>query len=244
MRLERIDSAAMDRPMHLWCFGHWGMPVLVLPSAAGTAHEWHEGGLVDALRGSIDEGRIKLYCTESNVSESWADWDAHPEVRLDRHRAFERYVLDELVPMIREDCRTPDIPIALAGASLGALYSATLALKHPETFHYALCLSGRYDAAWLTDGYTNTDLHYNNPMAFVPHLDGDELERVRRGVHLDLVCGQGAYEGTNVRATVQFGRVLAAKAISRRCELWGKHVTHEPRWWRRQAAHYLGQRFG
>jgi esterase/lipase superfamily enzyme len=243
VRLERFDSQAMGRPMHVWCFGHWGAPVLVLPSAAGTAHEWHQGGLIDALRDLIDDGRIKLYCTESNVAESWADWDGHPEHRLDRHRAFERYVLDELVPRIRDDCRTEAIPIALAGASLGALYAATFALKYPELFRYALCLSGRYDAAWLTNGFTSPELHYNNPMAFVPRLDGAELERVRRSTHLDLVCGRGAHEGTNVRSTIQFGRVLAAQSISHRRELWGREVTHEPRWWRIQAAHYLGQRF-
>ena len=243
-RLERIASAAMGRSMHVWRFGHWGRPVLVLPSAAGTAHEWYEGGLIDALRGLIERGNIKLYCTESNVAESWADFEGHPEMRVARHAAFERYVLDELVPWIDADCQTPDIPIALAGASLGALYAATLALKHPERFRYALCLSGRYDAAWLTDGFTNTEVHYNNPMAFVPHLDGAELERVRRSVHLDLVCGRGAFEGSNLRATIEFGAVLEHKRISHRRELWGREAAHDPRWWSQQAVHYLGQRFG
>src|SRR5512140_891621 len=60
------------------------------------------------------------------------------------HRAYEQFVLETLVPFIREDCRTSGIPIAATGCSVGALYSALFVLKHPETFRQGLCLSGRY----------------------------------------------------------------------------------------------------
>jgi esterase/lipase superfamily enzyme len=241
---QRVPSAAMGRSMHLWRFGHYGVPLVALPSAAGIAHEWEYNGLIESLRPLIEEGRLKLYCTESNVAESWTDDERHPAERVERHQSFERYVVDELVPWIRDDCRTPDIRIALAGTSLGAFYSANLALKHPETFFYALCMSGRYDTRWLTDGFTNEDIYYNNPMAFVPNLAGEALERVRRGVHLDLVCGQGRYEGSNGFATAAFAHVLRRQGISHRHEPWGPAASHEPIWWSRQVAHYLGQRFG
>ncbi len=243
-RHDRVPSQAMGREMHLWRFGHYGQPLLVLPSAAGIAHEWQYNGVIEALRDLIEDGALKLYCTESNVSESWADWDGDPAERVKRHQRFEDYVMSELVPFIRDDCRTPDIRIALAGTSLGAFYSANFLLKHPGTFHYALCLSGRYDATWLTDGYDDLDVYYNNPIAFVPNLEGDDLRRVRGEVHLDLVCGQGRWEGDNVRSMIDFSEVLTRKGVPHRRELWGHDVTHEPRWWNRQARHYLGQRFG
>lgn len=234
----------MQRPVHLWRFGHYGTPLLVLPSAAGMAHEWEYNGLIESLRHLIENGRLKLYCSESNVAETWNHRDGCPEQRAGRHQAFEDYLVSELVPWIRKDCQTPDIPIAVAGTSLGAFYSANLVLKYPEIFFYALCLSGRYDATWMTRGFSNDDIFYNNPMAFVPGLAGDELDRVRNRVHLDLVCGRGRWEGANVTATRAFAAVLASKGIGHRCDLWGPDATHEPLWWTRQARMYLSARFG
>ena len=75
-------------------------------------------------------------------------------------------MVSELVPFIRHDCRSPEIRIATAGTSLGAFYAANFALKHPEIFHYALCMSGRYDITGFTGGFTNTDIYFNNPMAY------------------------------------------------------------------------------
>lgn len=241
---ERVDSQCMGRPMHLWRFGHFGVPLLVMPSSAGMAHEWQYNGLIETLRPLIEGGRIKLYCSESNVAESWNSEEISPEERVARHHEFEAYILEELVPLIREDCRTEGIRIAVAGTSLGAFYAANLVLKHPEIFFYGLCLSGRYDATWLTNGFSNDDIYYNNPMAFVPGLVGEDLERVRRLTHLDLVCGRGRYEGNNVQATQEFARVLERKGISHVHDLWGEDVTHEPKWWSRQAAYYLTRRFG
>jgi esterase/lipase superfamily enzyme len=229
--------------MHLWRFGHYGVPVLVLPSAAGIAHEWQYNGLIDALRPLIEVGRLKLYCTESNVSESWADETKHPADRLRRHRAFERYLVEELVPFIRADCGSDDIRLAVAGASLGAMYAANLTLKFPEAFFYALCLSGRYDSTWLTAGFSNDDVYFSNPMAFVPGLAGEPLDRLRRAVHLDLVCGEGAYEGANPAATRAFADVLLRQRIPHRLDLWNE-ASHEPAWWSRQVRFYLGRRFG
>ena len=43
---ELIPSRAMGRRMHVWCYGHYGAPVLAFPSASGMAHEWDANGMV------------------------------------------------------------------------------------------------------------------------------------------------------------------------------------------------------
>ena len=93
---ELIPSVAMQRHMHLWRFGHFGAPVIVFPSASGMAHEWEAHGMVDALADLIEAGKIKLYCTESNVSEAWTRKGGDPAWRIERHKAFERYIAREL----------------------------------------------------------------------------------------------------------------------------------------------------
>jgi esterase/lipase superfamily enzyme len=236
-----VPSEHMGRGVHLWRYGHFGPPVLVMPSAAGMAHEWEAGGMVGALADWLREGKLKLYCTESNVAEGWTRKNTPPEWRIRRHMAFERYVVDELVPLIRRDCQSADIPIAITGTSMGAFFSANLALKHPHIFRYALCLSGRYEATRMTDGFSNEDVYFNNPMAFVPNMSGSYLDAARELTHLTLVCGQGKWENGNIEDTQRFGQLLRQKGISHECDLWGYDVDHDWNWWRPQARHHFGK---
>jgi esterase/lipase superfamily enzyme len=238
---DRIPSHHLDRHVHLWRYGHYGPPLLVMPSAAGMAHEWEAGGMVGALADWLEEGRLKLYCSESNVAEAWTRRDGSPEWRIRQHMAFERYVVDELVPLIRRDCHSDSIRIAVTGTSMGAFFAANLALKYPSVFHYALCLSGRYDATRMTDGFSNEDVYFSNPMAFVPHMSGACLEAVRHNTHLTLVCGQGRWENGNIEDTRQFADILRNKGISHECDLWGHDVDHSWDWWRPQARHHLSR---
>lgn len=243
-RHEILDSAALGRPVHVWCFGSWGAPVLVFPTAAGFAHEWDRQGMVEVLAPLLYGGKIKLYCPESNVSEAWTKRDADGAWKIQRHLAYERFVLEELVPWIRRDCGDKPFRIAVAGASLGAMYAATFALKHPETFHYALCLSGRYDSSPFLEGFSSLDTYLANPLAFVPGLEGDELERVRANTRLTLVCGRGKWENNCIQETEALADVLEAKGIPSTRDIWGHDVSHDWVWWKRQALMHLGRTFG
>jgi esterase/lipase superfamily enzyme len=234
----------MDRAMHLWQFGHFGMPVLVFPSAGGMAHEWDAHGMIDALSDLIDGGKIKIYHTETNVAEAWTRSEGDPSWRIAQHRRFEAYVLHELVPFIREDCRTADIPIVTTGTSLGALYTVNAVLKHPEVFPWGLGLSGLYDVRRFTDGFDSADVYFNNPLAYLPGLDGADLERVRSAARLTIVCGQGRWEDGNIEEAKQLAALLATKRIPHELDLWGYDVDHAWVWWQRQARYHLGRRFG
>lgn len=243
-RHERIESGSMGRKVHVWCYGHWGAPVVAFPTAAGFAHEWDRQGMVEVLAPLIEGGKVKLYCPESNVSEAWTRRENDPKWRMERHLAYERFVLDDLVPFVRQDCVSPHIRVAATGASLGAFYAANFALKQPEVFHYALCMSGRYQMAHFLDGFQSPDVYFNNPLAFVPNLQGDALERVRRHTHLTLVCGQGKWEEGCIEETHALAALLEAKGISHTRDIWGRDVSHDWIWWMRQALFHLNRTFG
>lgn len=243
-RHELIDSPTMGRRMHVWCFGHWGVPVLVFPTAAGFAHEWDRQGMTEVLASLIDGGKIKLYCPESNVAEAWTRRDSDPAWRMERHRAYEAFVVSTLVPWIRDDCRAADVRVTATGASLGAFYAANVALKYPEIFQWALCLSGRYDMAHFTGGYNSLDLYFNNPLAYAANLDGEHLQRVRDHTQLTLVCGQGAWEEGCIDETHALANVLAGKGVNHQRDIWGRDVSHDWPWWRRQALFHLRNRYG
>ena len=238
-----LDSSSLGRRMHLWRFGHYGVPFLVFPSASGMAHEWDSQGLVEALAGLIDAGRIKLYCTETNVAEAWTRRESHPGWRMYQHHLFEQYVLKELLPYIRTDCRTADIRLATAGTSLGAFYAANFTLKNPGIFRWALCMSGRYEMSSFLDGYRGPGVFENNPIEYVPHMQGDLLATAQRETHLTFVVGQGQWEDGNFEESRHISALLQGKGISVRFDPWGHDVSHEWEWWRRQALHHIGGTF-
>jgi esterase/lipase superfamily enzyme len=246
MRRQHVTlfSPVLGRTMHVWMYGHWGQPVLAFPSAAGFAHEWEVQGMIDALAPLLERGRIKLYCADSNVAEAWTRQEREPAWRIRRHMAYEEYVLQTLVPAVREDCGGAPVPLAATGCSLGAYYAANLALKNPETFRWALCMSGRYLATVFTGGFSNLDVYFNNPLAYVPNLEGEALARVRKNTELTLVCGQGPWEEGCIEETHALADQLAAKGIRHERDIWGRDSAHQWSWWQRQAAHHLGRRFG
>ncbi len=200
--------------------------------------------MVEVLAPLIDGGKLKLYCPESNVSETWTKKEGDPAHRMERHKAYEKFILSELVPAIREDCHSPEIRIATSGTSLGALYAANAALKFPEIFHYALCMSGRYSLAHFTNGWNSPEVYFNNPIAYVSNLQGEQLERVRNQTHLTLVCGQGKWEEGCIEETQLLADILQAKGISHHRDIWGHDVSHDWIWWKRQALFHLHRTFG
>lgn len=241
---QLIDSPQLGRGVHLWTFGWFGWPVLIFPSAAGFAHEWQAQGMIEALTPLMRAGKIKLYCPESNVAEAWTRKESDPAWRIGRHNLYERFIVETLVPFIRDDCRTPDIPIATAGCSLGGMYAALAALKQPEIFNYALCMSGRYDVRNVNGGFDSAEVYFNNPLAFVPNLQGEALERIRRHTFISLVCGQGAYEEGCIEETIWLGQQLARKQVPHVTDIWGKESRHDWGWWKKQVVQHLTRRFG
>jgi esterase/lipase superfamily enzyme len=235
-----LPDPHLGRNVHLWSYGHFGPPIVVFPSAAGFAHEWDAQGMIEALSPLILAGKMKLYCPESNVSASWTRKDGSITERMQDHQRYERFVLDTLVPHIRRDCGGWGGPMGTAGCSLGAMYSALFALKFPETFSRALCMSGRYLATAFTDGDLSGGVYFNSPLHFVPGLHGAALERVRQQTHLTLVCGQGKWEEGCIEETIALAELFDKKEIPHTRDIWGHDVTHGWEWWQRQARMHLG----
>ncbi|TNE86080.1 MAG: esterase [Deltaproteobacteria bacterium] len=241
-RYLRLPSDHLGRRVHLWTYGWWGRPVVVFPSASGMAHEWQMAGAIDALAPLIQAGRIKLYCPESNASETWTS-DNPPAYQVARHRAYEQFITEELTSWIRDDCDSPRIRLDAIGVSLGGFYAANAALKYPELFRHALCLSGRYDVERFAEGWWSEDLYFQAPYAYVPNLDGEALARVRRHTSLTLVIGQGPFEGACLPETLRLASVLRQRDIPHELDVWGHDSAHHWDWWKRQLRHHLSRRY-
>ncbi len=222
-------------------YGHWGRAVLVFPTERGRASDFENNGMLGAVGGLVEAGRLKVYCVDSYDAGSWSNRDIPLEERARGHARYESWILDDVVPWIYQDCGGPT-EVATLGCSMGAFHAANFALKRAEKFPLAMCFSGSYDpASWHGWGERGMAAYFNNPMDYVGHLEGDYLDWLRRRVDLLLVCGQGQWEDTTgaLLSTEQFAGVLAGKGIRHELDLWGHDVPHDWPSWRAQVAHYM-----
>lgn len=238
-RYESFYSPAVGRDMKLLAFGHYGPPMIAFPSGGGQFHDFEDNGMVGAVAHLLEAGKLKLYCPESLDHESWLRRDIDPHWRAVRHGAYQDYLVKDLLPAIRQDCHDHEVEIGLVGCSIGAYHAANFGLKFPHLFHYALCMSGRYDLEGITDQSGSQEVYFNNPLAYLPHLHGDALEHVRHNTHLALVCGQGAWEEKCLRDTHRLADLLRDKGVSHERDIWGHDVEHHWHWWQKQFAHHL-----
>ena len=222
-------------------YGHWGRPVLAFPAEKGGAYDWQDRGMVEAVSGLIDGGRIKLYCVDAKDGVSWSADDVPLEERARRHAAYESWIADQVVPHISADSGGAG-DIITTGCSMGAFHALNFAFKRADLFPLAMCFSGNYDpSAWHGWGERGDATYFNNPVDYVAHLGGDHLDWLRGRLSILLVCGQGQWEDTtgSLDSTRRMDQLLAAAGVRHELDLWGHDVPHDWPSWRAQFAHHL-----
>jgi esterase/lipase superfamily enzyme len=241
----RRDYAALWSPAigaegGLLAYGHHGRPLLAFQSEQGRCSDYEDRGMIDAIAGLIEAGRVKVYSVDSYDAASWCDPGLPLEARARQHARFEDWVLNQVVPFIHDDCQGP-LDIMVTGASFGAFHAANFAFRRADLFPLAICQSGVYDTAQLGWGDRGDAVYFNNPMDYVANLHGDHLDWLRERLSLLLVCGQGQWEDTTgaLESTRAFDRLLTGKGIPHETDLWGHDVPHDWPSWRAQLAHHL-----
>jgi len=234
------SSPALGRKMELLVFGHAGAKVLVFPTRGGRFFEYENMGVVEALRPKIEGGHLQLVCVDGLDRETFYARHRPPPQRVARHLAYERYVLQEVLPFME---RLNPHPCVIAhGCSLGAFFAASIAFRHPQHFRKLAAFSGRYDLtqpiehfADLLDGHRDPDTYYLMPGQFLPRLHRPDL--LARLHLLDLVFAVGDQDPflENTRALAE---TLRAKRVFHRLHLWSGRA-HDARSWREMAVHLL-----
>ena len=221
-------------------YGHWGRPVLAFPSQQGECWQYEERGMVDAIAGLLDAGRVKLYCVDSYDSWSWHDDGLPLEERARRHAHYDWWITERVVPFIFDEHGGPT-EVIVTGPSFGAYHAANFALRHADLFPLAICQSGVYDVSVVGWGERGDAVYFNNPQDYVSHLGGEHLDWLRGQVSLLLLCGQGQWEDTTgaLESTKRFAGLLGDKGIRHELDLWGYDVAHDWPAWRAQLAHHL-----
>jgi esterase/lipase superfamily enzyme len=226
--------------MELLLFGHAGARVIVFPTRQGRFYDYEDWRLVDSVRDSIEAGALQMFCVDSVDSESLYCEHAPPPRRIERHRQYENYILQEVVPFTAS--RNPSPDLVAHGCSIGAYHAMNIALRHPGCFRKVVALSGRYDLTRpvgpfrdLFGSYYDQDIYFHTPNHFLPGLaDPATLDQLRK-LEITIAIGE---EDPFRESACELSRILHEKAIPHQLNIW-QGEAHKPYHWRQMARLYL-----
>jgi esterase/lipase superfamily enzyme len=234
----RLDSENLGLSMGVARWGHFGRPVIWFPTGGGDYLDCERFLVVKCLEPLIRAGRIKLYATDSVDRQGWTNRDVHPRDKVRLAVKYDRWLVEELAPLVREDSGGTTERFVAVGSSLGAYNALNAAAKHPEVFGMMVGMSGTYVLDRRMDGYWDEDYYFNAPSQFLPNLgEGPQLDALRES-RFFVAVGAGPYENRDYSFTI--GGILREKRIPHRVDVW-RDGDHDWPTWREMLPHYLGR---
>jgi esterase/lipase superfamily enzyme len=233
-------SPHLKKDMELLVFGHTGTPVLFFPTRTARFYDYENWKVVDAIADKINKGWLQLFCVDSIDLESFYCSCSHPSQRIIRHMQYEKYVLDEVMPLLR--CKNSNNYIISAGCSLGAYHAINIAFRHPQLFGKAVGMSGRYDLTLhaknfsdLFNGYKDENIYFNMPSQFVPNLTDENIINHLKKMQIVLAVGK---EDPFLPNNEFLHHTLLKKGIPNTLHIW-EGEAHRPRFWQQMVQYFL-----
>jgi esterase/lipase superfamily enzyme len=238
---ERWYSERMHRELTLVRWGSYGQPVLLFPTAGGDCEEIERFLMIEALRPLIDGGRIKVYSCDSAAGKALLTREGSARHQMWLQNQFHYYIKHEVVPAIRQDCKSPDIDVWAAGASIGALHAVAMVCRFPDMFSRAIAMSGTYDIRRFYDahpGEFDDQFWVSSPVHFVPTLGGRHLDVLRTRF---ILLPSGAGRAEDIGESWNMAHVLGKMGVPNRVDPWGPDWHHDWVTWRKMLPQYLGE---
>jgi esterase/lipase superfamily enzyme len=186
-------------------FGNAGYPVLLFPTSMGKYYQNKDFKLVDAVQWFVEKGLITIYCVDSIDSHSWYNKEIHPADRVKNHITYDRFIRDEIVPLIQQE--TGYEKIAVGGCSFGGYHATNFAFRHPDVVSFLMNMGAAYDIRNQMDGYYDENTYYNNPIDFLTDLKNSHLDQ------MGIILGIGEHDFC-LNANIQLSRILGMKGIN------------------------------
>lgn len=243
MRVTKVPyhSQVLNKQMPVAIYGHFGVPVMVFPTADQDFEEYERQGMIETLGPFIQQGMVKLFCVSAINCDSWMNRQISAPERAFRQSLYDRHVSEELVPLIYHDCKGK-LPIATVGSSFGAYHAANTLIKHPDLFRWCIAMSGIYDMSSYFDGHYDQNCLENNPCDYLARMQDSKRIKQLNNCSINVICGQGPWE--RVEWSRQLPQALARRGIEHNFDLWGHDVAHDWPWWKIQLSLYFPRLFG
>jgi len=220
--------------MELLIFGHGGLPAVVFPTSCGRFFEFEDRGMVSAIGNEIEAGRVQLFCVDSVDAESWYNRNVGPRWRIARHMQYEDYVMNEVLPLVRQGNGNP--LLGAVGCSFGGYHAANIALRHPDIFTGFLSMGGAFDISNFLGGYHDQDCYFNLPTQYLANMsDSWFLDRYRRNSYILATGEHDQCWNQNERLAA----IMRSRGIPVRLDVWRDDTGHDWPWWHKMIQTYL-----
>jgi esterase/lipase superfamily enzyme len=232
-------SHSLGQDMELKVYGYYGKPVLVFPAQGSRFHEFEDFGMLGAVASFVEAGQIKVFTVDSLDGQTWTNGWAHPADRAWRHQDYDRYIVEEVVPFMRQHCGDTKQKFLTTGVSMGAYHAANFFFRHPDIFDTVIALSGLYRLNLFIGDYMDDNVYFNTPLAYLASLnDAWYLDQYRQS-HIIIAVGQGPWEDDMLADTLALKHILAQKNIPHLVDIWGNDVNHDWPWWHKMLPYFL-----
>ena len=239
--LDGWHSPSLNKHMEIAVYGHYGFPLLLFPTAAADYLEYERFQMLDQVYDFVLAGKVKIFSINSINKESWLNRHMHASHMAIRQQQYNDYICNEVVPYIWHSCQGR-VGIITCGASLGAFHAANQLFRRPDFFAGMIAMSGAYDIrGYYRQDYYDDNIYFNNPVDFLPNIDGHNLHLLRQKRQIYILSGQGDYESPD--ASRRLSSLLAAKGIPHELDLWGFDMPHDWPTWRKMLRYYLDAKF-
>ena len=220
-------------------YGHYGFPSHV-SDGGGRLSEYERFYVIDAMQGSIEAGKAKVFSINSINRESWLNDELHPKYKALRQVQYNNYIAGEVVPYIWNSCQGR-FGVITAGASLGAFHCANQLFRRPDLFAGCIAMSGAFDIRGYYKGdYYDDNVYFNNPVDYLPNIEGWTLEALR---HKEHITSSPVRETTRTRCVARLSGILSMKGIPHARTLWGYRMPHDWPTWREIMKYYIQAKF-
>lgn len=232
-------SSQLGRDMEFKVYGYGGKPALAFPCQNGRFYDWEGFGMLETLADYLEGGKLQLFTVDTIDAETVSFTEGSPYDRVRRHEAWYRYLMEELVPRVREINGTDRMLLA-TGFSMGAYHAGNVFFRRPDIFDSVIALSGVYDTRDMYNGYMDEVVYANDPCASLSGMPEDHpylaLFRERKMI---FCVGHGAWEEPLLAGTRRLDEVLRRKGIPAWVDYWGLDVNHDWPWWKKQLRYFL-----
>ncbi len=238
-------SSRLMRDMEFKVYGHGGQPFLFFPCQNGRFYDFENFGMLDHCWQYLESGDMQLFTVDTLDQETWSDSTGDPEKRIAVHEAWYRYVTEELVPRViqinQEGAGAHGaFGIVAMGFSMGGYHSTNFFLRRPDIFSGNLSLSGLFEASYFFGGFMNGLVYDNSPCDYLKNMSLDHPYIPMYNNRTNIICmGQGPWEEEMVKSAGKLERIMKEKGIRAWFDYWGRDVSHDWYWWKREMEYFL-----
>jgi esterase/lipase superfamily enzyme len=223
----------LSREFEMLAFGDGGgLPLILFPTSFGRYYQNKDFGLVGAVAGYVETGKITVYCPDAIDLDSFYNKAIHPTDRMRTHNAYENVIVREVFEHARRECNSHRV--AVSGASLGAYHAGNIAFRHPDLVSHFISLSGSFEISDFFDGYHDDNIYFNSPYEYLPNT----TDPWKYG-HMGIILGTGEWDNTR-HETFRLSEILNSKGIQH----WlddGRWRGHDWNYWCDMLPYYLSK---